>query len=290
MTVPVLSGIREVVDHYNGFVKDLWGVIHDGFRVFPGVVDALERLRAAGKKLVFLSNAPRRAHIVAEQLDRFGITNQLHDGVMSSGEATWRYLNTLPDDYLLALAKSCLLIGPDRDQSIMEGLNLVQVETVAEADFLLVTGPHDLINSAESYDALLHEARADGKRIICANPDREVTRGGVRQICAGAIADRYEEMGGEVRWFGKPDPTIYGECFRLLQITDKSRILGIGDSFATDIKGANAAGLEALLVLQHGIHGDDLVDTAGRLDSNRIAERAEAEEVHLIGAIGAFVW
>ncbi|PPR64234.1 MAG: Phosphoglycolate phosphatase [Alphaproteobacteria bacterium MarineAlpha4_Bin2] len=289
MSVPVLNGIREIVDYYNGFVLDLWGVIHDGFTVFPGVIDALERLRTAGKKVIFLSNAPRRAHIVAEQLDTFGITDQLHDGIMSSGEATWRYLNARPDDWSQALGRSCLLVGPDRDIGIMEGLDLVKVETVAAADFILVTGPQDQMNSAEPYDTMLREAHATGKRMICANPDREVIRGGVRQICAGAISERYQKLGGEVRWYGKPDPSIYNECFRLLDISNKSDILSIGDSFATDIQGANAAGLDALLV-QTGIDGNDLVDTAGRLDSNRIAERADAKNLHLIGAVGAFVW
>ena len=125
--------------------------------------------------------------------------------------------------------------------------------------------------------------------MICANPDREVIRGGVRQICAGAIAERYESLGGEVRWYGKPDPTIYNECFRLLDITDRSRILGIGDSFTTDIKGANAAGLDALLV-GRGIHADVLFDKTGTLDGARIAARADETDVHLIGAVGAFVW
>jgi len=99
VSVSVLQGLRDVAGNYDGFVLDLWGVVHDGVTVFPGVVDALQQLHAAGKKLVFLSNAPRRAHMVAAQLDGFGITASLHDGVMSSGEATWRYLHDRPDDW-----------------------------------------------------------------------------------------------------------------------------------------------------------------------------------------------
>ena len=289
MTVPVLRGVSEVADRYDGFILDLWGVVHDGVTVFSGVIDALELLRAAGKKVVFLSNAPRRAHVVAEQLNEFGITDQLHDGVMSSGEATWRYLNARPDNWSQTLGRSCLRIGPARDLGILEGLNLDPVESVTAADFMLVTGPHDGMNSTEPYDAMLREAHAAGKRMICANPDREVIRGGVRQICAGAIAERYEDLGGEVRWYGKPNPTVYKECLELLKITNKSRILSIGDSYKTDIKGANMAGLDALLVAG-GIHSGDLVDASGKLDSSRTGERARAEGVHLIGVVGAFVW
>ncbi|MEC9183589.1 MAG: TIGR01459 family HAD-type hydrolase, partial [Pseudomonadota bacterium] len=103
MTTPILQGMHAVVERYDGFVLDLWGVVHDGVTVFPGVIDALERLRDASKKLVFLSNAPRRAEIVAAQLDGFGITAALHHGVMSSGEATWRHLHDRPDEWYRGL-------------------------------------------------------------------------------------------------------------------------------------------------------------------------------------------
>lgn len=289
MSVSVLQGLRDVAGNYDGFVLDLWGVVHDGVTVFPGVVDTLQQLHAAGKKLVFLSNAPRRAHMVAAQLDGFGITASLHDGVMSSGEATWRYLHDRPDDWARGLGPKCLRIGPERDNDALDGLEFNEAEGVESADFVLVTGPKDQMNSAAPYDGMLRTAFERRLPMICANPDREVIRGGVRQICGGAIAERYEDMGGEVRWYGKPDPMIYDECFRLLQIKDRTRILGIGDSFVTDIRGANAAGLDALLVAR-GIHGEDLIDAGGKLDGALIAARAKADDVRLIGAVSEFVW
>lgn len=289
MSVPILPGLRTVVERYDGFVLDLWGVVHDGVTVFPGVVDALQHIHAAGKKLVFLSNAPRRAHIVSAQLDGFGIGEVLHDGVMSSGEATWRYLHERPDPWSQRLGRSCLRIGPDRDNAALEGLDLEEAKSIESADFILVTGPKDQMTSAEPYDDMLRTAHRRNLPMICANPDREVIRGGIRQICAGAIAERYEDIGGDVRWYGKPDPTIYDECFELLAMDDKSRILGIGDSFVTDIRGANAAGLDALLVAR-GIHGEDLVDADGHLDGSRIAKRAKEADVSLIGAVSEFVW
>lgn len=284
-----MQGLRDVAGNYDGFVLDLWGVVHDGVTVFPGVVDALQQLHAAGKKLVFLSNAPRRAHMVAAQLEDFGITASLHDGVMSSGEATWQYLHDRPDDWARGLGPACLRIGPERDNGALDGLDFKEAEGVASADFILVTGPRDQMNSAEPYNDMLHTAFERRLPMICANPDREVIRGGIRQICAGAIAERYEDMGGEVRWYGKPDPTIYDECFRLLQMSDKTRILGIGDSFTTDIRGANAAGLDALLVAR-GIHGEDLIDADGKLDGALISAKAKSDGVRLIGAVSEFVW
>lgn len=290
MTVPILEGLRRVADAYDGFILDLWGVVHDGIAVFPGVIDALERLRTGGKRLVFLSNAPRRAAVVEAQLDGFGIGRDLHDGVMSSGEITWRHLDARPDEWYRSLGRSCLRIGPGRDLGILEGLDLDRVDTIEAAEFLLVTGPSgDREGDAAAYDDLLGRALARGLPMVCANPDREVIRGGHRQICAGAIAERYENRGGTVRWHGKPDASIYVDCFAMLGIDDTRRVLGIGDSFATDIRGANAAGLDALLVAR-GIHGDDLVDDDGRLDGDRIARDAAAAGVSVIGAMREFVW
>lgn len=289
MSVPILGGLRDVAGKYDGFILDLWGVVHDGVTVFPGVVDALRQLHAGGKKLVFLSNAPRRATVIAAQLEGFGISADLHDGVMSSGEATWRYLSERPDTWSQSLGRNCLRVGPGRDLGILEGLDLDAVDEVEAADFVLVTGPRDGLESAEPYDDMLNAALSRALPMICANPDLEVIRGGVRQICAGAIAERYRNMGGDVRWYGKPDAEIYSGCFKMLGIDDKSRILGIGDSFATDIRGANAAGLEALLVAR-GIHGDDLVTPDGALDGNLIADRAAAANVSVIGALAEFVW
>ena len=98
MKTPILRGMRDIADNYDGYVVDLWGVVHDGIAVFPGVIETLEKLRAAAKKLVFLSNAPRRAEVVASQLSSLGITAKLHEGVMSSGEATWQHLRDQPDN------------------------------------------------------------------------------------------------------------------------------------------------------------------------------------------------
>ena len=289
MSVPLIQGLRDVAENYDGFILDLWGVVHDGVYIFPGVIDVLQQLHSAGKKLVFLSNAPRRAHMVASQLDGFGITTSLHDGVMSSGEATWRYLHDQPDDWARQLGPQCLCIAPERDNAALDGLAFNEATGVESADFVLVTGPKDQMNSTEPYDDMLRTAFVRRLPMICANPDREVIRGGVRQICAGAIAERYENMGGDVRWFGKPDPIIYDECFRLLKINDRTRILGIGDSFTTDIRGPNAAGLDALLVAR-GIHSEELIDANGKLNGALIAARIKSDGVQLIGAVSEFVW
>ena len=64
-----LPGFSSLAAQYDGFILDLWGVIHDGVNPLPGAIDTLTRLRALGKKSVLLSNAPRRAW-AAQQLMR----------------------------------------------------------------------------------------------------------------------------------------------------------------------------------------------------------------------------
>lgn len=287
---PILKGLRTVAMDYDGFVLDLWGVVHDGVTVFPGVVEALAKLRAEGKRLMFLSNAPRRAAVVADQLADFGIPHDLHDGVLTSGEITWRHLDTRPDAWYRSLGRACFRLGPGRDLGLLDGLDLDLVDSIATADFVLVTGPMtDREADAATYDKILGEAYARKLPMICANPDREVIRGGHRQICAGAIAERYERLGGGVRWHGKPDPSIYSDCLAKLRIADRARVLAVGDSFATDIRGANAARLDALLVA-HGIHSAALAGPDGALDGRRIAEGAAAAGVIVIGALPALFW
>ena len=74
--------------------------------------------------------------------------------------------------------------------------------------------------------------------MICANPDLIVIRGGREIICAGSLALRYEEIGGSVRWLGKPKAEIYEYRFRELADFDKPRIAAVGDLFRTDLAGA----------------------------------------------------
>jgi HAD superfamily hydrolase (TIGR01459 family) len=261
--IQILDGIAPLAGRYDGFVLDLWGVVHDGRRPYPGVVDALERLRAAGKRIVFLSNAPRRAWVVEKQLAGMGIGKGTHyDSVVTSGELVWRHLAQRSEPFFAKLGRAVFHIGPDRDHSVIEGLDLPFVETPAQADFLLNTGPDPLRGpkSVDPYEATLAACRARGLPMICANPDLAVMVAGERLICAGALAERYRELGGEVADIGKPDPGVYPPVLEALGVARRERVLAIGDSPHTDLAGAQAAGLDALWALTglaaHA-HGED---------------------------------
>lgn len=286
----LLAGIGEIAARYDGYILDLWGVLHDGSAPFPGVLDCLTRLKQAGKRLVILSNAPRRAHLVEQRVAEIGIPRALYDHLMCSGEETWQHLKRRDDPFYAALGRVCYHIGPPRDDNMMADLGLRRVEDVAEADFILNTGPWGWDQTAEKYESILQGGRARNLPMVCANPDLVVMVSGRRAICAGALAQRYEALGGRVRWHGKPFPAIYATCFDLMGIADKSRILAVGDSLRTDIAGAAAAGIASVLIIG-GIHGEELGAAPGQLpDPARLEEALAASGQRPTYAMAHLTW
>src|SRR6185312_15162740 len=160
MTLTLLSGLGEIDGRYDGLILDLWGVLHDGTAPFPGVVDALSRLKQAGKRLCVLSNAPRRAHLVEQRMNEIGLVRGLYDHVHSSGEEAWQHLLRRDDPFYAALGRRCYHIGPARDDNMLEGVDLERVAEIEEAEFILNTGPSGWDETVEQYEALLREARA----------------------------------------------------------------------------------------------------------------------------------
>jgi HAD superfamily hydrolase (TIGR01459 family) len=249
LPAPPISGLAPIADQYDAFILDLWGTIHNGFEPLPGAVDCLRELKSLGKNLLVLSNAPRRIGAVVDRMDIVGIPRDLYGDVMSSGEAAWRALNAREDAWHGALGSKCFLIGEAGDESVLSDQPEVSaVEELADADFIVAVGAFKRSDTLEVYETLLKEARARQLPMLCANPDLEVLRGPNREICAGAIAARYEEMGGDVLYHGKPHPPIYDLCFDLLSGHDRSRILAVGDSLRTDIAGASAVGIASYFV------------------------------------------
>ena len=288
MTLDVIDGMRALAPRYDGFILDLWGVVHDGTAPFPGVLDCMQRLIAAGKRLVLLSNAPRRADDVVRRIAAIGVPAGLYHGVMSSGEEAWLHLFRRDDPFYAALGRHCLQIGSERDLEMREGLDLDFVATPEEADFILNTGPAEWDDTIEDYAPLLDVALRRGLPMVCANPDLVVIHNGKPALCAGALAEHYERLGGRVRWHGKPYASVYDSCLDLLGITDRRRILAIGDSLRTDIAGAKAAGIDSLLIAG-GVHAAEFT-AGGELDQAQIAEAVARSGTRPIGVAARFVW
>ena len=288
--IPILHGLSDIAERYDGFIVDLWGVLHDGVRAFPPAVDCLERLRERGKRVLILSNAPRRAAAVAARNAELGIPAHLCDAVMSSGEAAWQHLAARADPWHRALGRRCHHLGPERDRGMREGLDYDFVEDPAQADFILNTGTLGFGDRPARYDELLRAALARRLPMVCANPDLEVIRGDRREICAGTIARAYERIGGEVRYHGKPHAEIYDDCFALIGAPARDRIAAIGDSLRTDIAGARAAGIDGIFITG-GLQGAALgADPEGNVAPARLAAFCETAGEAPAAALPVLRW
>ena len=290
MEIPLIGGIAALAPRYDGFILDLWGVVHDGVAPLPGALECMASLKAAGKRIALLSNAPRRADDVVERITRIGVPAGLYDHVMSSGEEAWQRLYRRDDAFYGALGRRCLHIGSERDTGIREGLALEFVETAEEAEFILNTGPAGWQDRIEDYAPLLRRALAGALPMVCANPDLVVMHGNHLALCAGALAQWYEGAGGRVRWHGKPFGSVYDACLELLGIDDRSRVLAVGDSLRTDIAGAAGACLDSVLIAA-GIHAEEfgMIDNRPP-DIQRIAAALRAGSYSPVGVARSFCW
>jgi HAD superfamily hydrolase (TIGR01459 family) len=285
----ILAGIEGLAGAYDGFILDLWGVVHDGRAPYPGVAEALGRLKEAGKKVGFLSNAPRRSCVVDALLVGMGLDRGLWDATITSGELTWRHLARRDRPDFAALGTRAHHIGPARDLSVAEGTGVTLVADIAEADFVLNTGPEPARGNADigPYRPALAACAARRLPMVCVNPDRFVMVGDERVICGGALADFYLELGGpRAIEIGKPDPAAYPPVLEALGMSDRARVLAIGDSPHTDLAGAQAAGIDcvwALTGLAAHAHG-----TAP--DGPSLAAVAAAEGVRPIAALSGLRW
>lgn len=239
-----LSSVLDVADRYDGFILDLWGVVHDGQSLYPGVRESFAKLKDKKKQVILLSNAPRRAARAQETLATLGIAHTVYDHLITSGEAVYGYLNENKE-----FGSHYYYIGPDKDLDILDGLKRYSRSGLATSQFILNVGFFRDEDPIEEYEKTLQSAKMLGLPMICANPDRIVVRrSGEVLPCAGLLAERYAELGGKVLWFGKPYREVYHLCLKRFVDVPPERILAVGDNLDTDILGANQSGIASVLV------------------------------------------
>ena len=289
MTIPMVPGLAALAADYDGYILDVWGVMHQGGPAYPEAVACVRRLRAAGKRIVFLSNAPRLAHQVEAVLNGKGVDAALYDAVVASGDATRQALADRSHSAADGLGTRYHLLGPPWSDDVIDGLGYAPTANIAEAEFLLGIGLDDGCNTVEAHEPVLQAAAARNLPMICVNPDLVVIRLGVQEPCAGALAARYEELGGRVRYFGKPYPAVYDLTLAKLGLPP-ARVLAVGDGLATDVAGANAVGLDSLLITG-GLLADTLDLAPRESPSARALEEAcRAAGVWPSAALATFNW
>jgi HAD superfamily hydrolase (TIGR01459 family) len=246
--------LRDLVDGVDVVLSDIWGVVHNGLVAFPEACEALHCFRKQGGTVVMITNAPRPADSVQRQLRKFGVADETYDAIVTSGDLTRHFVAGHPGSKVFWL-------GPEKHSSIHRGLDAA-FAPLDEADYIVCTGPFDdETESAEDYRDMMLQARERKLTLICANPDIVVERGDRMVYCAGAIAELYRELGGEVIFYGKPHRPIYERAMELATehhggAVELKRVLAIGDSVRTDLTGAHGFGVDCLFVTR-GIHSEE---------------------------------
>ena len=260
-TIPILTGVRDLLKAYDVVLCDVWGVIHNGREHFAQACAALTKFRETGGRVVLVTNAPRPNQPVREQLDRLGVPRSAFDDIVTSGDVTLAFIASHGNAPLHH-------IGPERDLTLFEILrqqtgNTPPLVDLAAATYVVCTGLFDdQTETPADYDPAFAQMRARNLDFISANPDLVVHVGEKLLYCSGALAERYAALGGKVIQAGKPHHPIYERAFSIARTLagrdiDKSRVLAIGDAMRTDIKGACDFGVDALFVTS-GIHREEL--------------------------------
>ena len=249
--IPVLQSIAPLAGETSGWLLDIWGVMHNGVRPFMDACTACERFRQDGGLVVLVSNSPRPRDGVAAQLDGIGVPRTSWDCIITSGDLARAMIR----DYE---GRAVVHLGPERDLGLFSDID-VRLSDANEAEAVVCTGLFDdELETSDDYAERLACFASRKLPMICANPDVRVERGGRLIYCAGALAQHYERLGGQVTYAGKPYLPIYERALMTLEelrsgSAERSRLLAIGDGVHTDIAGAAAAGVRSIFIAS-GVH------------------------------------
>ena len=240
------EGLCSIVDNYQLFYIDLWGVVHNGISLHQEAIRTLKEITNKGKEYILLTNAPRPNYVVRSFLEKMGMEKEIRDHVFTSGEAALNYLKKN------LINKSFFHIGPPRDFDLFKDFEKMKLDQIGNSEYILCTGLFEKYEKDLNYYQELFIKNLK-KKMICTNPDLIVDRGDRRELCAGSVAMVFEKMGGEVIYFGKPYPEVYNQS-----IDNKGKkVLSIGDNLNTDIKGANLLNYDSLII-SNGIHKKEI--------------------------------
>ncbi|XP_044499116.1 dihydroxyacetone phosphatase-like [Mangifera indica] len=296
-----LDGFRHLAEtrRFKAWFLDQFGVLHDGKQPYPGSIPTLEKIATTDAKIVIISNSSRRASTTMEKMKSLGFDTSLYAGAITSGELTHQYLQRRDDAWFATLGRSCIhMTWSDRGAISLEGLGLQVVENVEEAEFILAHGTEALgipsgearPTSLEDLEKILVLCAAKKIPMIVANPDYVTVEARALRVMPGTLASKYEKLGGEVRWMGKPDKIIYISAMNMVGV-DASNSIAVGDSLHHDIKGANAAGIQSVFTTG-GIHANELeLSSFGEVaDLSSVQTLSSKYDAYPSYMLPAFIW
>lgn len=284
----IVQSLSEIADRYDAVFCDLWGCLHNGHTAYPAAVEALRGFRRRGGVVVLLTNSPKPRREVERQIARMNVPEDCWDVIATSGDSARLAM------FQGAVGRRVWFIGQPHDLTFFEPLRIlddpVAIERVGlrEAEGIVCCGPEDPHADPAVYRPDFLYAKQQGLKMLCANPDIVVDRGEVREWCAGALAQLYEEMGGEALYFGKPHPPVYDLARRRLariRPVEDARILCIGDGIRTDILGGIGEGLDTLFVTG-GLAAAEMGPDVENPDPGRLAAFLAREQLSPTAAIG----
>jgi HAD superfamily hydrolase (TIGR01459 family) len=259
----LISGLHEIADRFDQVLLDQYGVLHEGHAVFPPARDCVIALRAAGKRVLVLSNSGKRAAENLRRIADHGLAADTYDGVITSGEVAWHGLRRRAEAPFAGLGGRCFAITRGRDRSIIDGLSLSIVGDIEDADFILLGGLDDAASDQKQWEAEFRAAAARRLPMLCANPDVKMFGAHGFLPGPGALAQFYQSLGGEVTYIGKPHRAIFTAALHALGDPPPSRVLMVGDSMHHDIAGGLGAGLLTVLI-ESGVHAAALAHANDR--------------------------
>ena len=279
------QGLRDLADHYDRFLLDQYGVLHDGVHAYPGAADALRAMRRLGKDIDVLTNSGRSSAYNRTRIVGKGFEPDLFDRVISSGDLALEWLR---DE---RRGVPCFPFCRPSDAEAMRDAGLNLVARVQEAEIIVLTVlplPVDEI-SEQALAPVLDAGASKGALLVCGNPDMRGPQGGRVVITPGQVAAWYEARGGTVRYFGKPYPEVFRAALGGPHAVSADRTAMVGDTPETDLTGAAAAGIAGVFVLG-GVHADrfrGLNDEARAETAQRILNERGA---HADWVLPSLVW
>lgn len=249
-----LNNIAEIIDGYDGFIIDQWGVLHNGVAPFDGAIAALSLIKQQGKIAIILSNSGKRADYNQEKMAALGLTPDLYNHILTSGEACHQDLA-----HRIEAGASVVLISRDDDASVIEGLDFQITKDINIAKAIIIAGNQAHFGEPKDLYPIIEQAAKLDLPCYCANPDIYAVIGQERYYTAGFLAKKYEEFGGKVFYYGKPFAPVYAHCLTLLHDIPRHRVLAIGDSLDHDVKGGQDFGAHTLFI-ENGVHRTDIAE------------------------------
>ncbi len=226
---------------YRGYILDLDGTVYLGERLIPGARERILALRAAGARVVFLSNKPLEPREnYAAKLTRLGIATPPEDVINSTRALAYYLRQNHAGARLFVIGEPVLRAEIAREGFVLtEDVGAIEI-VVAAFDRTL-----DYAKLNTAYQALVR-----GARFYATNGDRTCpVEGGALPDCAGVIAfleatsERTVEMVA-----GKPSGLILQAALDRLGL-GKGDCLMVGDRLATDMLMGQREGMDTALVL-----------------------------------------